>query len=75
MPQLLTACEKYKAGYMPHFTFIVVQKRINTRIFAVSHLIYSEIQIFIKFFFLDRWQRQLGESVTGMCAGSHGDAA
>lgn len=34
LPQLQDACKMEYSGYNPKFTFIVVQKRINTRIFA-----------------------------------------
>lgn len=36
IPQLKTACTLENPNYNPQFTFIVVQKRINSRIFAVS---------------------------------------
>lgn len=39
LPQLQDACKMEYSGYNPKFTFIVVQKRINTRIFAVSIII------------------------------------
>lgn len=38
IPQLEEACKQSDPGYSPLFTFLVVQKRINTRIFMVSFL-------------------------------------
>lgn len=36
LAQLKDACKMYSVDYKPLFTFIVVQKRINTRIYAIS---------------------------------------
>lgn len=35
IPQMENACITIDADYKPKFTYIVVQKRINTRIFVV----------------------------------------
>lgn len=37
IPQVKDACTKAGINYNPTFTFIVVQKRINTRIFAINN--------------------------------------
>lgn len=36
IPQMSNACRQIDDSYRPKITFIVVQKRINTRIFAVA---------------------------------------
>lgn len=36
LAQLKDACKLYLVGYEPKFTFIVVQKRINTRMYAMT---------------------------------------
>lgn len=36
LAQMKAACKKFFDGYEPKFTFIVVQKRVNTRIYAVT---------------------------------------
>lgn len=38
IPQLEEACKQSDPSYSPNFTFVIVQKRINTRIFMVSFL-------------------------------------
>ena len=36
IPQLMEACKLVEPNYCPELAFIVVQKRINTRMFRVS---------------------------------------
>lgn len=36
LPQMENACSVFRDGYRPKFTFIIVQKRINTRIIACN---------------------------------------
>lgn len=38
VPQMEAAFERQEPGYRPMLTFVVVQKRINTRVFAVSNV-------------------------------------
>lgn len=40
IPQLKNACLALDSNYKPELTFIVVQKRINTRFFAVIYLLF-----------------------------------
>lgn len=68
IPQLKQACSLEKPDYNPLFTFIVVQKRINTRLFAVSILyincVVYELK-FINFYIFDGyidWPRWLRKS-------------
>lgn len=39
IPQMKAACTLQDPDYNPGFTFVVVQKRINTRLFAVRFTI------------------------------------
>lgn len=41
LPQLKNACKLLDNSYEPNITFIIVQKRINTRIFKVNSLKFS----------------------------------
>lgn len=41
IPQMRKACKLLDENYNPGFTFIVVQKRINARFFAVSFRIFD----------------------------------
>lgn len=40
-PQLKAACRLFDVNYNPEITFIVVQKRVNTRLFLVNILNHS----------------------------------
>lgn len=46
-PQLKAACQLFDTTYNPDITFIVVQKRVNTRIFSVNFRIYFHEITFI----------------------------
>lgn len=50
--QLKQACRLVDASYNPDITFIVVQKRVNTRIFAVfiAGFVFSIIRMFFSIF-------------------------
>lgn len=60
IPQLQSACRIENPGYQPDFTFVVVQKRINTRLFAVSkeQIEFVENSIIQCFFHFLGWSRR-----------------
>lgn len=45
IPQLIDACKAGNVNYEPKFTYIVVQKRVNVRIFKARILILIVLEI------------------------------
>lgn len=74
LPQLKTACQQISSDYRPQISYIVVQKRINTKLFEVNSFEKERYRIFLLrlFFLISGSRKRASQSRTRIgCRSNH----